>query len=98
MPIAGARFTVIGIVRQAAGSNAPDLHIPTAPAQALAKHGGQVNIVYVRAASAASVGAGNGRELPVAALGTSDQPGQPGQRGGRIAADHRAADPPPPPP
>lgn len=60
MPIAGTRFTVIGIVRQAAGSNAPDLYIPMARAQALAKLGGQVNIVYVRAASAAAVGAVTG--------------------------------------
>jgi putative ABC transport system permease protein len=59
-PIAGARFTVIGIIRQAAGSNAPDLYIPMARAQALAKLGGQVNIVYVRAASAAAVGAVTG--------------------------------------
>jgi hypothetical protein len=33
------------------GSNAPDLYIPKARAQALAKLGGQVNIVSVRAAS-----------------------------------------------
>jgi len=39
---------------------APDLYIPMARAQALAKLGGQVNIVYVRAASAAAVGAVTG--------------------------------------
>ena len=89
VPIAGARFTVIGIVRQAAGSNAPDLYIPMARAQALANLGGQVNIVYVRAASAAAVGAATG-EISGSCLGTGDQLGQPGQRGGRIAADHRA--------
>lgn len=57
-----SRGTVHGdrIVRQAAGSNAPDLYIPIARAQALAKLGGQVNIVYVRAASAAAVGAVTG--------------------------------------
>ena len=33
--IAGTRFTVIGIVRQAPGSNAPDLYIPLARGQAL---------------------------------------------------------------
>jgi putative ABC transport system permease protein len=55
--IAGAPFTVSGIVRQAAGSNAPDVYIPMARAQALAKLGGQVNVVYVQAASAADVGA-----------------------------------------
>jgi putative ABC transport system permease protein len=55
--IAGARFTVIGIVRQAPGSNAPDLYIPMARAQVLAKLSGQVNVIYVQAASAADVGA-----------------------------------------
>jgi hypothetical protein len=48
---------------------APDLYIPMARAQALAKLGGQVNIVYVRAASAAAVGAVTGeisRLLPSA--------------------------------
>jgi hypothetical protein len=35
---------------------APDLHIPMARAQAPPKLGGQVNIVYVRATSAAAVG------------------------------------------
>jgi hypothetical protein len=39
---------------------APDLYIPMARAQAPAKLGGQVNIVYVRAASAAAVGAVTG--------------------------------------
>jgi putative ABC transport system permease protein len=55
--IGGARFTVIGIVRQAPGSNAPELYIPMARAQALSKQPGKVNIVYVQAASAADVGA-----------------------------------------
>lgn len=55
--IAGARFTVTGIVRQAAGSNAPQLYIPLARAQALSGLGGKVNTVYVQAASAADVAA-----------------------------------------
>ena len=55
--IAGTRFTVIGIVRQEPGSNAPQLYIPMARAQALAKLAGLVNIVYVQAASAADVAA-----------------------------------------
>jgi putative ABC transport system permease protein len=54
--IAGARFTVIGIVRQAQASNPPEVYIPLARAQALSKLGGEVNIVYVQAASAAVVG------------------------------------------
>jgi len=59
--IAGTRFTVIGLVRQAPGSNAPELYIPMARAQALAKGPGEslknkVNTIYVQAASAADVG------------------------------------------
>jgi putative ABC transport system permease protein len=54
--IAGTRFTVIGIVRQAPGSNAPELYIPMARAQVLAKLPGKVNTIYVQAASAADVG------------------------------------------
>jgi putative ABC transport system permease protein len=54
--IAGTRFTVIGIVRQTPGSNAPELYIPMARAQVLAKLSGKVNVVYVQATSAADVG------------------------------------------
>jgi hypothetical protein len=53
---------------------APDLYIPMARAQALAKLGGQVNIVYVPAASAAAVGAVTGeisRLLPSARVTNS---------------------------
>src|SRR5262249_13511552 len=50
--IAGTRFTVIGIVRQAPGSNAPELYIPLARAQVLTSGPGgsaknKVNIIYV---------------------------------------------------
>ena len=72
--IAGARFTVIGIVRQAAGANAPDLYIPMARAQALSKLSGQVNVVYVQAVSAADVGSVTGeisRLLPSATVASS---------------------------
>jgi putative ABC transport system permease protein len=72
--IAGARFTVIGIVRQAPGSNAPELYIPLARAQALARLPGKVNIIYVQAASAADVGAVTGeisRLLPSATVTNS---------------------------
>jgi putative ABC transport system permease protein len=58
--IAGARFTVTGIVRQAPGSNPPELYIPMARAQALASSpvslNNKVNTIYVQAASAADVG------------------------------------------
>jgi putative ABC transport system permease protein len=69
--IAGVRFTVIGLVRQAPGSNAPQLYIPMARAQALSGLAGKVNIVYVQAASAADVGAVTGeisRLLPSATV------------------------------
>jgi putative ABC transport system permease protein len=77
--IAGTRFTLIGLVRQAPGSNAPDLYIPLARAQVLtsgprgnAKN--QVNIIYVKAVSAADVGTVTGeisRLLPKATVTNS---------------------------
>lgn len=72
--IAGTRFTVTGIARQAAGSNAPQLYIPLARAQALSGLGGTVNTVYVQAASAADVAAVTGeisRLLPSATVTNS---------------------------
>jgi putative ABC transport system permease protein len=72
--IAGARFTVIGIVRQAPGSNAPELYIPMARARALAKLPDQANTIYVQAASAADVGTVTGeisRLLPSATVTNS---------------------------
>jgi putative ABC transport system permease protein len=72
--IAGTRFTVIGIVRQAPGSNAPQLYIPLARAQALSGLGGKVNAIYVQAASASGVGTVTGeigRLLPSATVTSS---------------------------
>jgi putative ABC transport system permease protein len=76
--IAGTRFTVIGIVRQAPGSNAPDLYIPLACAQALTNGPGgaknKVNIIYVQAVSAADVNTVSGeisRLLPKATVTNS---------------------------
>jgi len=72
--IAGARFTVIGIVRQAAGTNAPQLYLPVARAQALSGLGPKVNAVYVQAASATDVTAVTGeisRLLPSATVTNS---------------------------
>lgn len=76
--IAGARFTVIGVVRQAPGSNAPELYIPLARAQALASGPislkNRVNTIYVQAASAADVGTVSGeisRLLPSATVTNS---------------------------
>jgi putative ABC transport system permease protein len=77
--ITGTRFTVIGIVRQAPGSNAPQLYIPLARAQALANGPGgslnnKVNIIYVQADSAADVAAVTdeiSRQLPSATVTNS---------------------------
>jgi putative ABC transport system permease protein len=72
--IAGATFTVIGVVRQAQGSNPPELYIPLARAQALSRLPGTVNIVYVAAVSAADVGAVTGeisRLMPSATVTNS---------------------------
>jgi putative ABC transport system permease protein len=72
--IAGTRFTVIGIVRQAPGSNAPHMYIPLARAQALSRLGGKVNTIYVQAASASGVGTVTGeisRLLPSATVTSS---------------------------
>ena len=63
--IGGKAFTVVGIVSQPQGSGAPDVYIPLARAQALATSSpgakshltGQVNTIYVSAASAADIGA-----------------------------------------
>jgi putative ABC transport system permease protein len=57
------RFTVIGIVTQPQGSSPPDVYIPLARAQALAtltknlggSVAGDVNLIYVAAASAAGI-------------------------------------------
>ncbi len=60
--IGGAKFTVIGIVRQPEASSPPDFYIPLARAQALASnpvtgkyYAGQVDTIYVTAASAADI-------------------------------------------
>jgi putative ABC transport system permease protein len=54
--VGGTRFTVIGIVSQGQGSSPPEVYIPLARAQALAKMRGQVNTVYVQTATATAVG------------------------------------------
>ena len=62
LSIKGIRFTVIGIVRQAAGSNPPSVYIPLKAAQELpwiktgpASLQGKVTSIYLAAASAADV-------------------------------------------
>jgi putative ABC transport system permease protein len=54
--LGGTRFTVIGIVSQGQGSNPPEVYLPLARAQALAKMRGLVNTVYVEASAATAVG------------------------------------------
>jgi putative ABC transport system permease protein len=59
--VGGVKFLIIGIVTQAQGANPPDVYIPLARAQALGKAGptgslsGDVNTIYVTAASAADI-------------------------------------------
>ena len=59
--VAGVKFTIIGVVTQPQASNPPDVYIPLARAQALGKAGpagslsGDVNTIYVTAASASDI-------------------------------------------
>ena len=57
--VTGGRFTVIGIVRQPTATSPDDVYIPLARAQALGDGGsamtGQVDMIYVTAASAAGI-------------------------------------------
>jgi len=59
--VAGTRFTVIGVVRQAQGAGSADIYIPLRPAQRLARSAsgkrlaGQINVIYVTADSAAHI-------------------------------------------
>ena len=57
--IGGVRFTVIGIVRQAQASSPPDVYVPLARAQAMSLYAGslngEVNTIYLAAASATDI-------------------------------------------
>ena len=53
--VAGKSFSVIGIVQPAQGVTAADVYIPLARAQALASMPGEVNTIYVSAASASDI-------------------------------------------
>jgi len=60
--VGGAKFTIIGLVSQPEGSNPPNVYIPLARAQALGTSNlaggslkGDVNTIYVTAASAADI-------------------------------------------
>jgi putative ABC transport system permease protein len=58
--VGGTTFTVIGTVAAPEGGNPPDVYIPLGKAQSIAKNGtagmaGQINTIYVSAASAADI-------------------------------------------
>jgi ABC-type lipoprotein release transport system permease subunit len=72
--VAGKSFSVIGIVQAAQGENSADVYIPLARAQALANLPGEVNTIYVSAASASDISAVSSeisRALPTATVTTS---------------------------
>jgi putative ABC transport system permease protein len=59
--VAGKTFSVVGIVAAAQGENSADVYIPLARAQALASLPGEVNTIYVSAASASDISAVSAR-------------------------------------
>ena len=72
--VAGKSFTVVGIVQAGQGVTDSDVYIPLARAQALAGMSGEVNTVYVSAASASdinTVSAEISHALPKATVTTS---------------------------
>jgi ABC-type lipoprotein release transport system permease subunit len=74
LSIAGHKFTVIGIVKTAQGTNSANVYIPLARAQSLAGMTNEVNTIYVSATSAADISAVSGeisRALPKATVTTS---------------------------
>jgi ABC-type lipoprotein release transport system permease subunit len=74
LTVAGKTFSVVGIIAPAQGVTAADVYIPLARAQALASMSGEVNTVYVSAASASDITAVSreiSRALPTATVTTS---------------------------
>jgi ABC-type lipoprotein release transport system permease subunit len=72
--VAGKTFSVVGIASAAQGASSADAYIPLARAQALADLPGEVNTIYVSAASASdisTVSAEISRALPAATVTTS---------------------------
>ena len=72
--VAGKTFSVIGIVQAAQGENSANVYIPLARAQALANMPGEVNTIYVSAASASDISTVSSeisRALPTATVTTS---------------------------
>jgi putative ABC transport system permease protein len=74
LTVAGKTFSVVGIMAPAQGVTAADVYIPLARAQALASMSGEVNTIYVSAASASDITAVSSeisRALPTATVTTS---------------------------
>ncbi|HEY3956754.1 MAG TPA: ABC transporter permease [Streptosporangiaceae bacterium] len=72
--VAGRKFTVVGIVQAGQGVTDADVYIPLARAQSLAGMAGEVNTIYVSAASASDIAAVSSeisRALPKATVTTS---------------------------
>ena len=72
--VAGKSFTVVGIVAAAQGVTDADVYIPLAQAQSLASMPGEVNTIYVTAASATdinSVSSEISKSMPTATVTTS---------------------------
>jgi ABC-type lipoprotein release transport system permease subunit len=72
--VAGKSFTVIGIVQASEGVTDADVYIPLARAQSLANMPGEVNTVYISAASASDISAVSGeisKAMPTATVTTS---------------------------
>ena len=72
--VAGKTFSAVGIVQAAQGETSADVYIPLARAQALATMPGEMNTIYVSAASASdisSVSSEISRALPTATVTTS---------------------------
>jgi putative ABC transport system permease protein len=97
--VGGVPFTVVGIVTQPQGSNPPQVYVPLARAQALARGAdgaaltGRLNTIYVTAASADRITAVRreiGRLLPSATVTTSA--GLADQVTGSLASTAKLAD------
>ena len=88
--VGGRNFKVIGIVSVPQGGSPPDVYIPLAKAQRIAMTGsaslaGQVNTIYVSAASAADIPAVQSEISKALPSATVTDLQRPGQRGDRVA-------------
>jgi ABC-type lipoprotein release transport system permease subunit len=72
--VAGKSFTVVGIVQAGQGVTDADVYVPLARAQSLANMSGEVNTIYVSAASASDISAVSAeiaKAMPSATVTTS---------------------------